>query len=30
VPPPQLPKTESVLMTVGGKIVLDAKALSMQ
>jgi predicted amidohydrolase YtcJ len=27
--PPQLPKTESVLTMVGGKIVFDAKALSM-
>jgi predicted amidohydrolase YtcJ len=29
VPPPELPKTESVLTMVGGKIVFDAKALSM-
>jgi predicted amidohydrolase YtcJ len=28
VPPPELPKTESVLTMVGGKIVFDAKALS--
>jgi len=28
VPPPELPKTESVLTMVGGKIVYDAKALS--
>ena len=28
VPPPNLPKTESVLTMVGGKIVFDAKALS--
>jgi len=27
VPPPELPKTESVLTMVGGKIVCDAKAL---
>src|SRR5260370_21663823 len=29
VPPPEVPKTESVLTMVGGKIVFDAKALSM-
>jgi hypothetical protein len=29
VPSPGLPKTESVLTMVGGKIVYDAKALSM-
>ena len=29
VPPPELPKTESVLTMVGGKIVFDVKALSM-
>jgi predicted amidohydrolase YtcJ len=28
VPPPELPKTDSVLTMVGGKIVYDAKALS--
>jgi len=28
VPAPELPKTESVLTMVGGKIVYDAKALS--
>jgi hypothetical protein len=28
VPPPELPKTESVLTMVGGRIVYDAKALS--
>src|SRR5262249_2567627 len=28
VPPPELPKTESVLTMVGGKIVYDAKALN--
>ena len=28
VPPPELPKTESVLTMVGGKIVYDAKARS--
>ena len=28
IPPPELPKTESVLTMVGGKIVYDAKALS--
>jgi hypothetical protein len=28
VPPPELPKTMSVLTMVGGKIVYDAKALS--
>jgi predicted amidohydrolase YtcJ len=28
VPPPELPKTESVLTMVGGKIVFDAKALN--
>jgi predicted amidohydrolase YtcJ len=28
VPPPELPKTGSVLTMVGGKIVYDAKALS--
>jgi predicted amidohydrolase YtcJ len=28
IPPPELPKTESVLTTVGGKIVYDANALS--
>jgi len=30
VPPPELPKTESVLTMVGGKTVYDAKALSVQ
>jgi predicted amidohydrolase YtcJ len=30
VPPPELPKTESVLTMVGGKIVYDAKVLSVQ
>jgi cytosine/adenosine deaminase-related metal-dependent hydrolase len=30
VPPPELPKTESVLTVVGGKTVYDAKALSVQ
>jgi predicted amidohydrolase YtcJ len=29
VPPPELPKTESVLTMVGGKIAFDAKALGM-
>jgi predicted amidohydrolase YtcJ len=29
VPPDQLPKTESVLTMVGGKIVYDAKALTV-
>jgi predicted amidohydrolase YtcJ len=28
VPPPELPKTESVLTMVGGKVVYDAKAIS--
>jgi catechol 2,3-dioxygenase-like lactoylglutathione lyase family enzyme len=28
VPPPELPKTESVLTMVGGEIVFEAKALS--
>jgi len=28
VPPPELPKTESVLTMVGGKVVYDAKVLS--
>lgn len=30
VPPPELPKTESVLTMVGGKIVYDAKVVSVQ
>jgi len=30
VPPPELPKTESVLTMVGGKVVYDAKVLSVQ